>query len=121
MACLRKTKGSIIDLGEKTVDAGKSHITSDFTDIIRSLDFILGRLGSQGKHLANVHVLNYFSVMSGSLQPMDCNPPASCVQEIFQARILECVAMPFSRGSFRPRGQTSISYVSRIGRWVLYH
>ena len=50
MACLRKTKGSIIDLGEKTVDAGKSHITSEFTDMIRSLDFILGRLGSQDKH-----------------------------------------------------------------------
>ena len=35
--------------------------------------------------------------------PMDCNPPASSVQEIFQARILEWVAISFSRGSSQPR------------------
>ena len=40
---------------------------------------------------------------------------------ILQARILEWVAMPSSRGSFRPRDWTHISYVSCIGRWVLYH
>ena len=27
---------------------------------------------------------------------------------------------PTSRGSFRPKDQTSVSYVSCIGRWVLY-
>ena len=31
--------------------------------------------------------------------PMDCNPPGSCVHEIFQARILGWVAISFSRGS----------------------
>ena len=31
--------------------------------------------------------------------PMDCNPPGSSVRGILQARILECVAMPSSRGS----------------------
>ena len=31
--------------------------------------------------------------------PMDCNPPGSPVHGILQARILECVAMPFSRES----------------------
>ena len=35
--------------------------------------------------------------------PMDCNPPASSVHEIFQARILEWVAISFSRGSSQPR------------------
>ena len=54
-------------------------------------------------------------------EPMDCNPPGSSVHEILQARILECVVMPSSRGSFLPRDQTHISYVSCIGRWVLYH
>ena len=52
---------------------------------------------------------------------MDCSPPGSSLRGIFQARILEWVAMPFSRGSFRPRDQTCISYVSCIGRWLLYH
>ena len=35
--------------------------------------------------------------------PMDCGPPGSSVHGIFQARILEWVAIPFSRGSFQPR------------------
>ena len=39
----------------------------------------------------------------------------------FQARILEWVAMPSSRGSSQPRDQTRVSYVSRTGRQVLYH
>ena len=52
---------------------------------------------------------------------MDCSLPGSSVHGILQARILEWVAIPFSRASFRPRVQTRISYVSRIGRWVLYH
>ena len=56
-----------------------------------------------------------------SLQPMDYSPPGSSVCEIFQARILEWVAMPSSRGSSRPRDQTHISCVSCIGRWILYH
>ena len=34
--------------------------------------------------------------------PMDCSPPGSSVHGILQARTLEWVAMPFSRGSFQP-------------------
>ena len=37
--------------------------------------------------------------------PMDCSPPGSFVHGIFQARILECVAMPSSRGSSWPRDE----------------
>ena len=33
---------------------------------------------------------------------MDCSPPGSSVHGIFQARILEWVAMPSSRGSSQP-------------------
>ena len=49
---------------------------------------------------------------------MDCSPLGSCVHGIFQARILEWVAISFSRGSSQPRVQTHMSY---IGRWILYH
>ena len=35
--------------------------------------------------------------------PMDCSVPGSYVHGIFQARILEWVAISFSRGSFQPR------------------
>ena len=40
---------------------------------------------------------------------------------VLQARILEWVAMPSSRGSSQPRGQSCVSYVSCTGRQVLYH
>ena len=53
--------------------------------------------------------------------PMDGSPPGSSVHGILQARILEWVAMPSSRGSSQPRDQTHISHVSCIGRQVLYH
>ena len=58
--------------------------------------------------------------------PTFCNPmnrslPESSVHGILQARILEWVAMPSSRGSSRPRDQTRVSYVSCTGRWVLHH
>ena len=35
--------------------------------------------------------------------PMDCSLPGSSVHEIFQARMLERVAISFSRGSSQPR------------------
>ena len=43
------------------------------------------------------------SVQSALCDPMDCNPPGSPVHEILQARILEQVAISFSRGSSRLR------------------
>ena len=41
--------------------------------------------------------------------PMDCGQPGSSVQGILQARILEWVAIPFSRGSSQPRDGTQVS------------
>ena len=44
--------------------------------------------------------------------PMDCSPPGSSVHGILQARILEWVAMPFSRGSSWPRDRTQVSGIA---------
>ena len=41
--------------------------------------------------------------------PMDCSLPGSSVHGIPQARLLEWVAIPFSRGSSRPRDETQVS------------
>ena len=57
-------------------------------------------------------VLTGFKVRSAkSLQsfptlcdPMNCSPPGSSAHEILQARILEPVAIPFSRGFSQPKG-----------------
>ena len=53
--------------------------------------------------------------------PTDCSPPGSSVHGILQARILEWVAMPFSRGTSRPTDRTCISCIFYTGRWILYH
>ena len=52
-------------------------------------------------------VLSRFSQLRLTLcDPMDCMPPCSSVHGILQTGALEWVAMPFSRGSSRPRDQT---------------
>ena len=43
--------------------------------------------------------------------PMDCSLPSSSIHGIFQAIVLEWIAISFSRGSSQPRDQT---WVSRI-------
>ena len=60
------------------------------------------------------------SVMSDCCDPMDCSPPGSSVHEILQARILEWVAISSSISS-QPSDRNHVSYISCIGRWVLYH
>ena len=42
---------------------------------------------------------------------MDCSPPGSSVHGILQARILEWVAMPFSRGSSPPREALRCAFI----------
>ena len=43
---------------------------------------------------------------------MDCSLPVSSVHVIFQARILERVAISFSRGSSQPREWTQVSHIA---------
>jgi len=47
--------------------------------------------------------------MSNSLQPMDCSLPGFSVHGILQARLLEWLAIPFSRGSSQPWDWTQTS------------
>ena len=44
--------------------------------------------------------------------PMDCSLPRSSVHGILQTRILQWVAVPFSRGSSQPTDQTQISHIA---------
>ena len=43
--------------------------------------------------------------------PMDCSLPGSSVHGIFQAIVLEWIAISFSRGSSQPRDQTRVSHI----------
>ena len=49
--------------------------------------------------------------------PMDCSPPCSSAHRILQARILEWVAISFSRGSFQHRDHTRVSCIT--GRFFM--
>ena len=44
--------------------------------------------------------------------PMDCSPPGSSVHGILQESLVQWVAIPFSKGSSRPRDQTQVSFIA---------
>ena len=52
------------------------------------------------------------SVVSTSLRPLDCSLSGSSVHGILQARILEWVAISFSRGSSQARDRTRVSCIA---------
>ena len=62
------------------------------------------------------HSLKWTKVLVTQLCPtlwdsMCCSLPGSSVHEIFQARILEWIAISFSRGFSQPRDRTWVSYI----------
>ena len=61
------------------------------------------------------------SVMSMLCDPMDDSLSGSSVPGILQTRILEWVAISSSRRFSQLRDETQVSYVSCIGRQILYH
>ena len=71
---------------------------------------------SQKLPIDSMHACSVASVLSNSLRPRGLYPPGSSVHGILQARVLEWVAMPSSRGSSQLRDWTLVSYVSCIGR-----
>ena len=74
-------------------------------------------------HLRNEH-LNIYGGLVTKLSPtlvMDCIPPGSSVHGIFQARILEWIAISSFRGSSWPRDRTCVSCISCTGRQILDH
>ena len=52
---------------------------------------------------------------------MDCSHLVPSVCGIFQARILEWVALSYSKGSSWPMYWTYVSHSSCTGRWIIYH
>ena len=65
------------------------------------------------KHVAHLKVKVLVTQPCLTLcDPMDYSLPGSSVHRILQARILEWVAIHFSRGSSRPRDQTQVSSIA---------
>ena len=59
-------------------------------------------------------MLNWLQSSLILCDPMDCSLPGSSVHRILQARIMEWVAIPFSKGSSRPRDQTLFCIAGRF-------
>ena len=67
--------------------------------------FYTSSLEATAYHIPCVHACQVTSVVLVTLcHPMDCSPPGSSVHGTLQARILEWVAIPFSRGFFSTQG-----------------
>ena len=66
------------------------------------------------KHNRGSYIKNDFKVKVKVTQlcPIPCNPMDCIVHGILQARILEWVAVPFSRGSSQPRDRTQVSHIA---------
>ena len=60
-------------------------------------------------------LLSHFSCAQLFCYSIDYSPPGSSVHGILQTRILEWVAMPFSKGSSQPRDGTWVSCI--VGRF----
>ena len=74
--------------------------------MIKVTDLEMGRLKKQ-----NVKAL-IPQLCPTLCDPIDGSPPGSSVPGILQGRILEWVAIPFSKGSSQPRDQTQVSCIA---------
>ena len=82
----------------------------------------------EGPVLSTLSVLSLYtsrlcvcSVVSNSLWLTDCSLKGSSVHGIFSARILEWVAISSSREFSQPSNWICVSFISGIGRQVLYY
>ena len=69
---------------------------------------------TERSHLIYLHAIKKSLTLCN---PMNCSPPNSLVHGILQARILEWIAISFSRGSSWPRGEPGLLHC----RQILYH
>ena len=104
----------------------KKTSTSHWNFLWLDFDFLASRTVGHKFLLLTVHpICGILCVCAQSClrlcNPLDCSLPGSSVHGILQARILEWVAISYSRGSFQSWDQTHISWRSCIGRQALYH
>ena len=74
--------------------------------------YLRGSRGKRRDHNWFIVGLEVDQLCSTLWDPMDCSLPGTSVHGIFQARILEWVAIPFSKGSSQPRDRTQVSCIA---------
>ena len=73
------------------------------------------------KTLASGPFVKWSRSVVSDCDPVDCSPPGSSIHGILQARILEQVAISFSRRSSQPRDLTQVSCIAgrRFNLWAV--
>ena len=92
-----------------SIDVGKAFDKIQYPFMIKTLQ----KMGIEGTYLSILKTIyDSESEVTQSCptlcDPMDCSLPGSSVHRIFQARVLEWVAISFSRGSSQPRDRTQV-------------
>ena len=82
-------------------------------NMVFSLELVIWSKTNQNNSIIIMKVLVIQSCLT-LCDPMNCSPPGSSVHGILQVRILERVAIPFSRGSSQPRDGTQVSRIAGI-------
>ena len=121
-ACNAGVPGSIPSLG-RSPGEGKGY-PLQYSGLENSMDCMVHRVAKSHTRLSDFHfhfkestlksLLESCLVTKSSLipcDPIDCSPPSCSVHGISQVRILEWVAIPFSRGSSTPWDQTRVSCI----------
>ena len=72
----------------------------------------LGWFYAEGKHSENIQSTSKVKVKVAQSCPTLCDPMDYTVRGILQARILERVPFPFSRGSSQPKDRTQVSRIA---------
>ena len=70
-------------------------------------------------HPTHLYYVFKFSHIQLFVTPLDCSLPESSVHGIFQARILEKVAIRFSRASSQPRDWTHVCCIFCASSWII--
>ena len=79
----------------------------------RSKRLLISWLQSPSAVILEPKIIKLVTQLSPTLcDPMDCSPPVSSVHRILQARVLEWVAVPLSKGSSRPRDRLRVSCIA---------
>ena len=93
--------------------------TSVFQGIRSTLCYVHASLIIQGICLHKMKIVSEWVKVVQSCLTL-CNPMDCTVHGILQARILEWVAFPSSRGSSQPRNRTQVSHLAGRGYMVVY-
>ena len=86
-------------MGKADFSCLKIFSVADKTEFMQGSRFI----GKKAINISEIIIYSFTQPCHTLCEPMDCSPPGFSVCEILQARILEWVVIPSSRGSSQPR------------------